>query len=89
MPRYNGTSRIIKIDWEEVDTNFSCDCSLQRAAGWAGGPYFTTEFPEHIEKRNLHINQLEAITLVVATKLWAHQCETKRVLVHCDNLSTV
>ena len=43
------------------------------------------EFPESIKRKNLCINSLEALTVLVSAKLWGKQWKGKKIVVHCDN----
>lgn len=89
MPRYNGLSKMIKTDWTKPDQVFSCDSTLTQAAGWCEGEFFLRKFPETLDDERVKITQKECLTLVACVKLWADKCEGNKVLINCDNLSTV
>ena len=56
---------------------------------YALGEYFHAEFPDHIKELNLHINELELITVMVAIKLWKDRMHGVRVRIQCDNTTAV
>ena len=89
LPKYNGISLIPELNWSDPDAEIACDACLEGAGGWRAGEYFHVEFPEFIKQQNLHINALEMITIIVALKVWARGLTRKRIVMHCDNLSTV
>ena len=75
--------------WSEPDGVFSCDANLNGCGAYYQGRYFHHQFPENIRQMKLHINALELLTLLVACKLWSSEWCGKKILVRCDNMSTV
>ena len=86
---YNGVSIIPEPVWSNPDAVISCDACLAGAGGWFNGKYFHTEFPKFIKDMGLHINALELLTVMVALKLWGRFLPAKKIVVCCDNLSSV
>ena len=87
---FNGISMIPEIRWLTPDVKISTDSSLVTCGGWSEGHYFHTAFPEFIRNlRNVHINELECLAIVVALKLWAKKYRSKNLLLYCDNETTV
>ena len=89
LPQYNGVSIIMQADWSAPDAEVACDACLEGAGGWFQGRYFHSEFPEFIKVQGLHINGLEMLTMLVALKLWGKFLKGKRIIMLCDNLSSV
>ncbi len=48
--------------------------------------YFHTAFPSFIQDKQLDINYLEFLVIIVACKLWGKLWKGKRLVVRCDNL---
>ena len=58
--------------------------------GWLHRKYFHAEFPQEIKETNgVHINELEALALIVAVKKWITDLENKNMLMHCNNQATM
>lgn len=89
LPLYNGVSMMAMDDWTEPDQVFAVDSCLTGCGGWMNGKFFHRTFPDFILSQNLHINQLEMLTIVIALKLWGELCKHKRVVIYCDNLVSV
>ena len=47
------------------------------------------EFPQFIKDMQLHINALELLTIMVMLKLWGRNWRGKRVMLSCDNYTSV
>ena len=47
--------------------------------------FFHAEFPEEIKKRQLSINALELLTVVVAAKVWGKKWHGMRIVIRFDN----
>ena len=72
------------------DLLFSVDSCLTGCRGWSNGEYFHSKFPEWImNNREIYINKLEALALIVGLKIWRDKIQNKNVLVYCDNQVTV
>ena len=89
MKVYNGVSLMPEAHWSEPDAVISCDACLDGAGGWFEGSYFHAQFPKFIKDQHLHINALEMLTLTVALKLWGRHLVRKKILMYCDNWSSV
>ena len=68
---YNGMSLMLEVEWKQPDWMMSSDSCLKGGGAFSQGEYFHWEFPQEVLNLDLNINQLECLTLVVATKLWA------------------
>lgn len=88
-PLYNGVSIMPIADWSVPDGVVSCDACLSGCGGWFEGLYFHTVFPQFILDMELHINELELLTLVVVCKLWGSQWKGMRIKIFCDNNTSV
>ena len=89
LPFYNGVSIIPDRFWSEPDSIIACDACLTGAGGWCRGKYFHATFPRSIQALGMHINSLEMLTLTVALKVWGRSLAGKKVVMLCDNLSSV
>lgn len=89
LPRYNGVSMMDMDEFSEPDSVISTDACLRGCGGWFAGRYFHSDFPLFIKEQELHINALEMLTIVVALKLWGPLLRHQKMIVFCDNLSTV
>ncbi len=87
--RYNGISMMPLADWSPPDQTFACDACLTGCGGWSGNQYFHSVFPETIALQELHINALELLTIVICIKVWGKLWKSKRILVYCDNDTSV
>ena len=76
-------------EWSEPDQLCATDACLVGAGGTFADSCFHCEFPDFIRKENLHINNLELLTIVVAVKLWGHLWKGKKLVLNCDNKSSV
>ena len=89
MPNFNGVSVISAEKWSQPDEVIASDACLIGCGATCGREYFHKEFPRHVRQKELHINALELMALVVAVSMWADQLRGKRVTVLCDNTATV
>ena len=78
-------------EWSLPDAVFASDACLTGCGAWycEQQEFFHTEFPEFILDKNLSINALELLTVVVAAKVWGRYWGGKRIVVHCDNQVSV
>ena len=65
------------------------DSCLEGAGGTFGKRYFRFSFPEKLKGSVGGINQLEAIAIIVALKLWGPCLAGRKFKVKCDNMTTV
>lgn len=91
LPIYNGISMMSVEEWSEPDSIFASDACLVGCGAWYAEKqlFFHTEFPKFIKQLKLHINALEMLTIVVSAKLWGKFWSGRKILVKCDNESTV
>ena len=90
MDEFNGISIIPQYNWEAPDRVISTDACLLSCGGYSDGSYFHADFPEWLLKdKRVKINELEAVTLVVAIKIWCTKIRNKSILMYCDNQTTV
>ena len=73
LPKYNGVSMMDFEEWSEPDQLCATDACLVGAGGTFADSCFHCEFPNFIRKENLHINNLELLTIDVAVKLWGQK----------------
>lgn len=78
LPLYNGVSMMDMENWSKPDEILACDSSLYGCGGWLNGKYFHSDFPVFIQDLNLHINDLELLTVVVSVKLWSNLLKNKK-----------
>ncbi|CAC5384078.1 unnamed protein product [Mytilus coruscus] len=86
---YNGVSMMFLIDWSSPDCVLSCDSTLVGCGGICNGRYFHTVFPAFIRRKQLHINALELLCVMVCLKVWASVLEGSKIVIYCDNSSSV
>lgn len=86
---YNGVSMMSLEDWSEPDSEFSSDACLSGCGGIFRGQFFHTRFPDFILSQELSINCLELLTVVVCIKLWGQSLRGKKIVINCDNSSSV
>jgi len=89
LPNFNGVSVISTEKWSRPDEVIASDACLKGCGATCGTEYFHEVFPEHVISKDLHINALELMALVVAVTVWSDQLRGKRVIVLCDNTATV
>lgn len=70
LPSYNGISMMLTEEWSAPDDIFSCDACPSGCGGIMQSSCFHEKFPPFILEKQLHINALELLTVVVALKLW-------------------
>ena len=77
--------------WSKPDSVLATDACLDGAGGvfWPRREYYHFSFPRAFKCQEHHINVLELVGLVVSIKLWGSYLKGQRVLLHCDNESTV
>lgn len=91
MSSYNGVSLMLQPGWKKPDSVIATDACLSGGGGinLHLKQYFHFQFPPKFLCKPYHINTLELIVLVVALKLWGTSLTGHRVLMRCDNESTV
>ena len=88
LAEYNGISMMLTEEWSQPDEVFSCDACPTGCGSLMGFTYFHEIFPLKISEKQLHINSLELLTVVVAVKVWGRSLKGKKVLILCDNMSS-
>ena len=79
LSQYNGISVIpsdVLIPNPEL---FATDACLSGCGAICFGQFFHRESPDFILSQDLHTNELELLTVVIATKLWSHKLEGHKV----------
>ena len=89
LPHFNSISLIKTVPWSEPDEVLATDACLKGGGGIYKNRYFHLTFPEHFVCNISGISQLEAITVVVAIKLWCHWLRGIKFIIRCDNEATV
>ena len=91
LPCYNGISMMTIEEWSEPDAVFASDACLIGCGAWFSGLglFFHSQFPKFILDMYLHINALELLSIIVATKVWGRHWAGKRIVVQCDNEASV
>lgn len=89
MPLYNGVSMMPWQEWSEPDEVVSSDACPSGCGAWVDDEFFSRPFPSHILALNLHINALELLTVVVSIKVWGKRWMGKRIVIYCDNMTSV
>ena len=88
---YNGISMMLLEDWSHPDEFLESDATLCSCGGWfpQKREFFHVKFPDFILNFNLHVNQCELLALMICVKLWSCYFSNKKILLKCDNQSTV
>ena len=82
MEQYDGVSIMLPKNLNTPDEVFSSES----CGGYSNGEAFYAVFPDWLTNRkDVHINELELITFIVAVKLWSDNIQNKNVLTYCDN----
>lgn len=89
---HNGVPMVapmIARKWEPPGSIWSSDSSKTGLGGWSvkSGQFFHHRLSEQWQE--LDINSLECLALMLCFHKWSEQCAGKRVLVNCDNQTTV
>ena len=77
--------------WSLPDEVVATDACLSGCGAWfdTQNEYFHAEFSEEIKMLNLSINTLELLTVVVAAKVWGKKWCGMRIVIRCDNETSV
>ena len=91
LPQYNGVSMMPWQKWSAPDEVVATDACLQGCGAWFNShqEFFHAQFPESVTCRNLSINALELLTVVVAAKVWGKLWHGLRIVIQCDNETSV
>ncbi len=88
--QFNGVIMMGDIRWTRPDELVATDACLTGMGGtFSGGEchFFHCAVPSFLALA--HIGVLELVAVVLAIKLWRVACAGTRILVQCDNMSTV
>lgn len=83
------TSLMVNKNWEAPGSIWSSDSSSTSLGGWSEKTSQFFHFTLGRDHSALDINSLECLALLLCLKKWAEQCRGKKVLVYCDNKTTV
>ena len=75
--------------WSDPDAVLATDACLQGAGGTLENRYFTFIFRDKLKKLTSGITHLDAITMIIALKMWGSRLIGKQFIVKCDNETTV
>ena len=76
-------------EWSEPDEIFATDACLVGCGAYFKRNYFHCTFPEFVREKDLHINCLELLALMVSLKVFRKDLKGKRIVINCDNQATV
>ena len=88
MAQFNRVSMFPGDIWCCPDALISMDSCLTGCGGWSQGEYFHCEFLKGFLVKDIMINELECMAVVIAVKMWSGRFVNMNVLIHCDNEST-
>lgn len=88
-PTFNGTAKMFLDDFSQPDVVTSCDACLTGCGGVCDRLFFHAVFPAGILHCDYSINKLELLTICVMCKLWGHLWTGMKILIYCDNISSV
>lgn len=86
LPHFSSVQLIKCGEQQEF---FSTDACLLGGGGVHFNEFFTFTFPEDLRIQATSVAQLEFVTVIIAVKLWASTWKGSRLVVKCDNISTV
>lgn len=84
---WNARSFMISDLWEVPGSVWTSDACESGIAGWSDPDYYSFELPNAF--RELDINSLECLAIMVSLRKWAKKCVGKKLLLKCDNQVTV
>lgn len=82
-------SLMVNKKWEPPGSIWSSDSSSTGLGGWSEKTAQFFHYTLDQETKELDINSLECLALLLCLKKWSEQCRGKKVLVYCDNTTTV
>ena len=87
---WNGVSFFINDNiTEAADMELYTDATLTSFGGFYKNQWFQGDFPEEIFYEQTSMAFFELYPIVMASVLWGHLWNRKRILFHCDNMATV
>ena len=90
MSEFDGVTIMPLCNWDAPDSIFSSDACLKSAGGWSDGEAFHVQFPRWLKSRkDVSIDELELITVIVAIKMWDEKMSNRNILTYCNNQASV
>ena len=89
LPTFNGVSMMLMEEWSKPDEMCACDACPSWCGGIMQSEYFHEKFLPSIARLKMHVSALELLTIVVVLNIWGSKLKGKKVLVYCDNMSSV
>ena len=91
LHEFNGTVMMPFSNWSRPDSVIAVDACLTGIGGicYESREFFHLELPQSFQDKNLHINQIESLCLVIAIKLWHGCLRNRKILIYSDNMATV
>ena len=91
MSRFDGRAMMLEQSWTQAEEFWCTDAALDGCGGWSqkAKEYFHCTFPATLQNKDVHINELECLAIVLALKKWGHLMKRKKCLVNCDNEVTM
>ena len=90
MQEFSGVSIIPEPTWGRPDALISSDAALVGLGGFCEGEYFHSPIPAHLKNDpGVFINELECMAVVIALKVWAPRLAGCRIVMNCDNQTTI
>ena len=90
MNEFDGVTMVTDCRWAAPDTLISSDATNTTCGGWSDSEYWHAGFPaDLLSNSSIHINELEALALIVSVKVWREKVRNHNVLMFCDNKVTV
>ena len=88
LPVFNGVELLVP---NTVFCSVIGDATLQGGGSWneKEKEFFSRPFPLHLKSHKIYIHIKEFLVAIIATKLWGHLWEGKRVAIYCDNEAVV
>ena len=85
MKEFDGISMIPDFKWTRPDEILATDSCLTGCGGWCDGEFFHHTFPKWLLDKNISINELETVAIIIALKIWGRRLKNKHALLFCDN----
>ena len=90
MKEFDGINIIPDFEWSKPDEKIATDSCLTGCGGWMNGRFFHMQFPKWLTRhKEVSINELETMAIIVALKLWGTELKNSHLLLFCDNSATV
>ena len=90
MDQYDNVSILWMTKVSTVDKVIASDACLKGYGGTCGSEFTFGKFnPEMTTQETWTIVHLELYALIICLKLWMHQLQGKKFVVHCDNMAVV